>query len=208
MASALWALQVALLLAGAPAGEEVYTWTDGDGVAHYTNDANTIPARYRDQARTLDGQSVATPKDTATTPAAAEAKSAPQEEAPKAAATKPVEHTEEPLEESAPPPLPLSPNEAAALDEAGWRKRFLRTTERVHRAEVNLARDEERLGRVANEESYTVVDPYGRTMTAGRASALRLQVAEDERVLAEASDALHDLERLAAREAIPLEWRR
>ncbi len=104
--------------------------------------------------------------------------------------------------------MPLSPNEAAALDEAGWRKRFVRSTERVQRAEVNLARDAEQLKRVANEESYTVVDPYGRTMTAGRATALKMQVAEDERVLNEAREALHDLERLAAREAIPLEWRR
>ena len=209
MASSLLALQAALLLwAGAPAGEEVYPWTDAEGVAHYTNDANTIPARYRDQARSLEGQSVATPADTASPPATAEAKSAPAEEAPKAVATKPAERSEEALEESAPPPLPLSPNEAAGLDEAGWRKRFLRSTERVHRAEVNLARDQERLANVANEQSYLVVDPYGRTMTAGRASALRLQVTEDERVLAEARDALHDLERLAARESIPLEWRR
>ena len=53
-----------------------------------------------------------------------------------------------------------------------------------------------------------VVDAYGRTMTAGRASALRMQMTEDERVLTEARDSLQDLERVAAREAIPLEWRR
>jgi len=196
---------VLLLLAGAPAGEEVYTWTDTDGVAHYTNDANTIPQRYRDKAHTLDGQPIA-PKDAAAgAPAPPEGKPAVQEEAPKPVPARPAEA---PLEESAPAPAPLSSTEAAALDEAGWRKRFQRTTERVRRAELALERDQEQLKRVANQESYMVVDPYGRVMTAGQATALRMQVAEDERVLHEAREALYDLERVAAREAIPLEWRR
>ncbi len=201
----LRAVQAALLLlAGAPAGEEVYTWTDTDGVAHYTNDANTIPQRYRDKARSLDGTPVV-PKEAAAAPVPPEGKPAGGEEAPKAA---PARQAEPPLEESAPAPVPLSANEAAALDEAGWRKRFQRSTERVHRAELALERDQQQLKRVANQESYMVVDAYGRVMTAGQATALRMQVAEDERVLQEAREAQHDLERLAAREAIPLEWRR
>ncbi len=195
---------VLLLLAGAPAGEEVYTWTDTDGVAHYTNDASTIPQRYRDKARTLDGEPVAS-KEAAAAPVPPEGKPAGAEEAPKVAPTRPAEL---PVEESAPPPAALSPSEAATLDEAGWRKRFQRSTERVRRAELTLQRDQEQLKRVANQESYMVVDPYGRVMTAGQATALRMQVAEDERVLQEARESLHDLERLAAREAIPLEWRR
>ncbi|MGO8971020.1 MAG: DUF4124 domain-containing protein [Myxococcaceae bacterium] len=206
MPSGLSALHVVLLLlAGAPAGEQVYTWTDADGVAHYTNDADAIPQRYRDKARTLEGQPAASKEVAAPSPATEEGKSAAPPEPPKPTPP-PRERTEETFDESAPPPL--SPNEAAGLDEAGWRKRFLRTTERVHRAEVNLARDQEQLKRVANEESYMVVDPYGRVMSAGHATALRMQVAEDERVLNEARDALYDLERLAAQEAIPLEWRR
>ena len=195
---------VLLLLAGAPAGEEVYTWTDTDGVAHYTNDANTIPQRYRDKAHTLDGQPVGAKEAAAVVPAP-EAKPAGAEEAPKTAAAR---QAELPLEESAPPPAPLSSTEAAALDEAGWRKRFQRSTERVRRAELAVERDREQLKRVANQESYMVVDPYGRVMTAGQATALRMQMAEDERVLGEAREALQDLERVAAREAIPLEWRR
>lgn len=206
MPSFLRALQAVLfLLAGAPAGEEVYTWTDADGVAHYTNDANTIPQRYRDKAHTLDGQPVGA-KEPAASAAPPEGKPSTQEELPKAAAAKPTERSEEAFEESAPPPL--APSEASRLDEAGWRKRFQRTTERVRRAELNLQRDQEQLKRVANEESYMVVDPYGRVMTAGRATSLRMQVAEDQRVLDQAREALYDLERLAAREAVPLEWRR
>jgi len=202
MVSALVAL---LLLSADPAGDVVYTWTDADGSAHYTNDVDSIPARYREKARTLDGQPVAPKELTPTPPAPPDGKPAQLDEAQKPAA-RPA--AEEPLEESAPAPLPLSAKEAAALDEAGWRKRFVRSTERVHRAEVNLTRDQEQLKRIANEESSMVVDAYGRTMSAGRAGALRQQLAEDERVLNEAREALHDLERLAADEAIPLEWRR
>jgi hypothetical protein len=195
-----------LLLAAGPAGEEVYSWTDADGVAHYTNDPNTIPQRYRDKARTLDGQPAASQDTAGKPPPATEGKPGTAEEAPKTSAAKPAEHFEEPIEESAPPPL--SPGAAETLDEAGWRKRFQRTTERVRRAELNLSRDKEQLKRVANEEGYMVVDAYGRTMTAGRSTALRMQVGEDERVLSEAREALQDLERAAAREAVPLEWRR
>jgi hypothetical protein len=195
-----------LLLAAGPAGDEVYFYTDANGVAHYTNDPNTIPQRYRDKARTLDGQPAASEEAAKPASPATDAKPSLVQEAPKIPSAKAAEHVEEPLEESAPPPL--SPGAAETLDEAGWRKRFQRASERLRRAELNLSRDKEQLKGVANEEGYMVVDAYGRTMTAGRSTALRLQVGEDERVLSEARESLQDLERVAAREAIPLEWRR
>jgi hypothetical protein len=193
------------MLATAQGGEQVYSWTDADGAAHYTNDAATIPLKYRDKARTLDGQPVSSPEAPRPAPAA-DGKQPPFEETPKAPPPKPPA---EPLgtqeEESAPPPL--SPSAAETLDEPGWRKRFIRSTERVRRAELALRRDREQLSRVSNEEGYMVVDAYGRTMTAGRSTALKMQVAEDERLLSEARESLQDLERAAAREAIPFEWR-
>jgi hypothetical protein len=195
-----------LLLAAGPAGEEVYSWTDANGVAHYTNDPAAIPQRYRDQARTLDGRPVGAPEPPPKEASTAEAKPSASEEAPKVATPKPPPERVEEAEESA--PAPLSPGAAETLDEAAWRKRFQRSNERVHRAELALARDKEQLQRVSNEEGYMVVDAYGRTMTAGRSTALRMQVSEDERVLYEARASLEDLERAAAREAIPLEWRR
>jgi hypothetical protein len=45
-------LLVALALAS-PAAAELYQWTDGDGVRHYTSDPSTIPERYRDAARDI-----------------------------------------------------------------------------------------------------------------------------------------------------------
>jgi hypothetical protein len=195
-----------LMLAAGPAGEEIYSWTDASGVAHYTNDAAAIPQRYRDQARTLDGRPVGAPEPAPKEQPAADGKPAASEEAPKPVAAKPPPERAEDVEESAPPPL--SPNVAQTLDEAGWRKRFQKTNERLRRAELTLSRDKEQLQRVANQEGYMVVDAYGRTMTAGQSTALKMQVAEDERVLKEAREVLEDLERVAAREAIPLEWRR
>jgi hypothetical protein len=195
------------MLAAGPAGEEVYSWTDASGVAHYTNDAAAIPQRYRDQARTLDGHPVGAPEPPPKE-ATVDMKLPGTSEASKpVAATPPAVRVEEPPEESAPPP-PLSPSDAEALNEAGWRKRFQRSNERVRRAELALERDKTQLQGVASQEGYMVVDAYGRTMTAGRSTALKMQVAEDERVLNDARDSLQDLERVAAREAIPLEWRR
>lgn len=208
MPSALLALPaVLLLLAAGPPDDTIYTWTDGEGVAHYTNDPNTVPGKYRDKAHALDGQPLPVEGQPKVPAAPVEAKAPTTEEPPaRPPPPKPVERPDE-LEESAPPPAPLPAN-GPQLDEAAWRKLFLRANERVRRAELNLARDKDALSRVSNEEGYMVVDPYGRTMTAGRATAIRLQVAEDERVLREARDGLQDLERAAAREAIPLEWRR
>jgi hypothetical protein len=203
---ALSGLTALLLLAAGPAGEEIYSWTDVNGVAHYTNDAAAIPQRYRDQARTLDGRPVGAPEPPPKEPSSTEAKAPASEDAPKPAAPKPAAERAEEPEEFA--PAPLSPSVADTLDEAGWRKRFQRSNERVRRAELTLARDKTQLNRVSNEEGYMVVDAYGRTMTAGRSTALKMQVAEDERVLKEARESLEDLERVAAREAIPLEWRR
>jgi hypothetical protein len=203
MLAALVAIPTLLvLLAAGPAGEDIYTWTDSAGTAHYTNDPNTIPQAYRDKARTLEGQPVPSADAPAKSPANTDA-----EEMPKVVIPKPVDRSSDGFEESAPPPPAPTASAAAALDEAAWRKLFLKTNERVRRAELNLARDQEQLSRVSNEEGYLVVDAYGRTMSAGRSTALRMQVAEDERVLNEARDALSELERAAALQAIPLEWR-
>lgn len=208
MLSGLSALASALvLLAPGPAGEDVYTWVDAEGVAHYTNDPNLVPRRYRDQARTLDGQPL--PAEGAEKPPPSlESKPDPVDAPQKPAQPKPAARAEEPAEEASPAPGPLPAGGTASLDEPGWRKLFLRANDRVRRAEQTLARDRAALAQVSNEEGYLIVDPYGRVMTAGRATALRLQISEDERVVSEAREALYELERVAAREAIPLEWRR
>ena len=50
----LAALIVATLLASAaPASAQLYWWTDGDGVPHYTNSLESVPPAYRLGAREL-----------------------------------------------------------------------------------------------------------------------------------------------------------
>lgn len=48
---ALWLLVLAAFVV--PAAAELYQWTDGDGVSHYTSDPASIPEIYRAGARDL-----------------------------------------------------------------------------------------------------------------------------------------------------------
>jgi hypothetical protein len=50
-AGALALLTTAML--ATPAAAELYRWTDGDGVRHYTSDPASIPEAYRERARDL-----------------------------------------------------------------------------------------------------------------------------------------------------------
>lgn len=43
-----------MLLAPAPADAQIYQWTDGAGVLHYTTDPDRIPEQYRANVRSFD----------------------------------------------------------------------------------------------------------------------------------------------------------
>jgi predicted aspartyl protease len=49
---------VTLLASAAPASAQLYRWTDGDGVPHYTNSLESVPAAHRLSARELAAPSV------------------------------------------------------------------------------------------------------------------------------------------------------
>ena len=42
-----------MLLAGGSAEAQLYRWTDGEGVDHYTADLQSIPAQFRDRAQEI-----------------------------------------------------------------------------------------------------------------------------------------------------------
>ena len=46
-------LLLALVASVAPASAELFQWTDGDGVRHYTSDPDSIPEAYRPGARDI-----------------------------------------------------------------------------------------------------------------------------------------------------------
>ncbi len=85
---------------------------------------------------------------------------------------------------------------------------FRKANEKVHRAERKAQRTRESLARLPGQDITTTYDTAGNLVMDSRYQTLKLQLEEDEYQLNVAREELHDLERAAAREAIPLEWRR
>jgi YD repeat-containing protein len=85
---------------------------------------------------------------------------------------------------------------------------FRRANDRVQRSERQTKRTREALAKLPGQDVTTSYDAYGNLVVESRYQALKLQLDEDERTLEDARERLHDLDRAAAREAIPLEWRR
>jgi len=77
----------------------------------------------------------------------------------------------------------------------------------VRRAERKATRTREALAKLPGQD-ITTYDVAGNVVVESRYQTLRAQLDEDEFQLEQSREQLHDLERAAAREAIPLEWRR
>ena len=84
---------------------------------------------------------------------------------------------------------------------------FRKANERVRRAERKTQRTREALAKLPGQE-LTSYDYAGNIVVDSRSQSLKVQLEEDEFQLNSAREELHDLERAAARDAIPLEWRR
>ena len=50
-------LVLVILVTAAPASAQLYQWTDGDGIPHYTNSLESVPAAYRQSVRELSAPS-------------------------------------------------------------------------------------------------------------------------------------------------------
>lgn len=91
-------LAAMLLMQATCVQADVYTWTDGQGIAHYTNKAYEIPERYRARAKPLHLESVepastpqqGTPPQPQGTPSTPQAAPSPPPQAPSPAVTAPV----------------------------------------------------------------------------------------------------------------------
>jgi hypothetical protein len=195
-------LLAALLLAQAARAEDVWVWTDASGEVHYTNESASIPEKYRSSARSLGGEKVK-----------AEAKAEPPPPATGSTEPEPKAPPAETAQPQPPPPEPIEIAERAPepddkVTEEQWRSMFRKASERVRRSERQAQRTREALARLPGEDYTTSYDQRGNLVVNSRYQALKLQLGEDERALEDARENLHDLERAAAREAIPLEWRR
>jgi len=186
--------------------DDVYAWTDASGETHYTNDIASIPEKARRTLRKLSGvpEPVAPPS---AIPGVVELdKPKPSEPEPAADTTK------QPAPEQPPAPQPIEeaiqpPREDEKISEEQWRTMFRKANERVRRAERKTQRTREALAKLPGQD-LTTYDVAGNVVTDSRYTSLRVQLEEDEYQLNNAREELHDLERAAAREAVPLEWRR
>jgi hypothetical protein len=185
--------------------DDVYAWTDGSGETHYTNDIASIPEKARRTLRKLSGVAEPVPPPSAI-PGVELDKPKPTEPEPAADATK------QPSPEQPPAPQPIEeaiqpPREDEKVSEEQWRTMFRKANERVRRAERKTQRTREALAKLPGED-VTTYDVAGNVVTDSRYASLKVQLEEDEYQLNNAREELHDLERAAAREAVPLEWRR
>ena len=85
---------------------------------------------------------------------------------------------------------------------------FRKANEKVHRAERKVQRTRDSISRLPGQDFTTTYDQSGNLVMDSRYQTLKLELQEDEYQLNVAQEEQHDLERAAAREAIPLEWRR
>jgi hypothetical protein len=197
-------LAVALQSAAARA-EDIYVWTDADGEVHYTNDLASIPEKSRRTVKKLEG----TPD--AVAPRSAIPGVEPEKPAPKPGEGE-VADAKKPPPEQPPPPQPIeeaiqAPREDEKVSEEQWRTMFRKSNERVRRAERKAQRTRDALNKLPGQD-LTSYDYAGNIVVDSRYQSLRTQLDEDEFQLAAAREELHDLERAAARDAVPLEWRR
>lgn len=207
MSRSLRAAALALALQGTLArADEVWVWIDSSGESHYTNDLASIPEKARRNARPLGGD----------TPPAVEPRTATRKPEESTRPAKPAdgEGGKEPRGGEGQPPPPeaietalVAPREDELVSEEQWRSLFRKANERVRRAERKAQRTREAFSKLPGQD-ITTYDIAGNVVVESRWQTLKLQLEEDEFQLEAAREQLHDLERAAAREAIPLEWRR
>jgi len=190
------AVLVLALVATAARAEDVYVWTDASGETHYTNDVASIPEKARRSARKLENDPPAV---------------IPRSADPKPPGNDPSKG--QPVADQPPPPAPIeetihAPREDEKVTEDQWRTMFRKANDKVHRAERKTQRTRDSISRLPGQDVTTTYDQSGNLVMDSRYQSLKLELQEDEYQLNVANEELHDLERAAAREAIPLEWRR
>jgi hypothetical protein len=197
-------LLVGLAVSPVAWADEVWVWTDGAGEVHYTNEPASIPAKSRSSARALGGEKLKTEAkpEAAATPAK-ESAQPERKEAPSDETVPPQPPPPEAIETALRPP---DPDEK--VSEEQWRTMFRKANDQVRRIERQTQRTREAFAKLPGQDYMSSYDSSGNLVVESRYQALKLQLAEDERALEDARERLHDLERAAAREAIPLEWRR
>jgi hypothetical protein len=194
-------LLLALLLPVAARADDVWVWTDTEGEAHYTNDPASIPERFRKSARSMGGEKSGSGPEV-TVISKGDGKDKDKDKGAAEPTVAPLPPPPDPIETAIRPP-----RDDEKAGEQEWRTLFRKANERVRRAERQIQRTRDALSKMPGSD-FTSYDYAGNVVVESRSQALKLQLEEDQHNLDESREQLHDLERAAARDAIPLEWRR
>jgi hypothetical protein len=182
------------LLLSASVSAQVYTWVDAQGETHYTDDRAAVPAGVK--PRTSEGADIA------------------EVPAPPRPATPPPGAWQARSEVSA----SSRPDESAAREK--WRAAFRTLHERIHDLEQDIEVDRKQVdetGGLHVDARYSCVSattvtgvPTGACYTRrnGEFERIKARLQKNRQELAHKQEALADLERQAANENIPFEWRR
>lgn len=190
MRTALPILAVVLLSASMASAQAIYRWVDEQGEVHYTDDKESIPEAQRPKAKQTKGSEIGL---------------APSPDGPRESSKR----RSRPRAEESIDPDQAAKAAAEAQVEQAWRARFREAHDRIADLERTLAKDRKTLENPGSAGlPLSKPDMYGRILPSAEFEQVRERVASGERRLAQAREALADLEREAAREAVPLEWRR
>lgn len=167
------------LLASEPELKDVYTWVDEDGLTHYTNTPDEIPARYRRTKRGVKGGDLGE----ITT-----AGGVPSEEWGARPAT------------TSTPPRRAEPQ----LDEREWRRRFQAARAEIENLKRRIRATEDEIGRLSVGR---VMDSGGFLVTNPELEPAKERLRSLEEELDRSGDALRRLHIEAGEQGVPRSWR-
>lgn len=155
-----------------------YEWTDAAGVLHFTDNPDSIPARYRDRVK--ERESI-------------------RGEPPAAGQDGSVNVTPPP----GTPPVAATPTEYGGHDETWWRGRFGGLHRLIKGLEDGLVAKRARLEELRRKRAL-----YQRGSDRAAYYALMKEIDGDEATVKESQKSLDDLNDEASREGVPAEWRK
>jgi hypothetical protein len=161
----------------APCQAAVYQWLDSQGVTHFTDNPDKIPARYRSRAKELP-ISVEPAAPSASSPAA------PQ-----------------PVPAVAPPPAAAAP-EAGGRGEHYWRSSFAGLRSELKTLEDALAAKQVKLVELRRKRAI-----YTRVRDREAVNAMQQEISADELRVSQLREKLAELGRQADQALVPAEWR-
>jgi hypothetical protein len=170
-------MRILIMLTGvmimvAAADASTYEWTDSQGGMHFTDNAKSIPAKYRNKAREL-----------AETPA--------------------TEAPSQPQKKDVSPAAPGNGSSYGGHDEKWWRSSFKSLRNELKKIQENLPDKKAQLTDLRDQRLK-----YLKRSEKKAYNEMLKDIERDEARVTELQKQLADLDVLASKAAVPLEWRK